>query len=602
MKRYERGTSRRAREALRNWLHDQAYPPGTRLPSARQLAEALGHTQYATNRAVNELVERGLLRRQGYHLYTAAQHPEIHAPIHIASLWRADFSQAGLVALAEDTRVQLSSHHYNDRAGARKFLLGFHEQRVDGILFWPPNPPGPLLNEISLLGKAGIPTVAVNTILPGVHSLNWNFWDAFNTAALHLVAGGYRELAGYWRGVEADWRPQWKGICHSLGLASSASRHASYPGRPAANAAALLERLRSDWKNVNGMVIFDPPTAENLLPMLQKAGYHVPNDMALITIGDTAETRTASPPISSMASLQSGLNDAAWHLLLSLIRSYRKTGFWPADQILWGQLKLHVRGSTVQPATEPAIETNRAGNRIVYPWSRNPSVRREEASAMNSRPHPSARGEGAGNFLRLDLSGVVNRPVQFRRGWLGDQPLLNLPPGERAFHGVPFHILGGKNHQDNGVLVLRSRHNQTSQLEPLPSRVAIPVGAKTRAVYFLHGCGYASSTEAFAAYTIHTSKGRKHQIPLVPLSWRHPDNAPEANIQDWWSDFPQHDLPHALKAVITEDGDPFLYERYLYTLEWVHPDPTDPVRQIVISSPGSSEAALAVLAISVLKA
>jgi hypothetical protein len=54
--------------------------------------------------------------------------------------------------------------------------------------------------------------------------------------------------------------------------------------------------------------------------------------------------------------------------------------------------------------------------------------------------------------------------------------------------------------------------------------------------------------------------------------------------------------------VVTADGDPFEYERYLYTLEWENPHPKHALQEIRISSNPSQPATLGVLAITLLLA
>jgi hypothetical protein len=54
--------------------------------------------------------------------------------------------------------------------------------------------------------------------------------------------------------------------------------------------------------------------------------------------------------------------------------------------------------------------------------------------------------------------------------------------------------------------------------------------------------------------------------------------------------------------VVTANGDPFEYERYLYTLEWENPRPRDILREIRISSNPALATTLAVLAITTVSA
>ena len=50
---------------------------------------------------------------------------------------------------------------------------------------------------------------------------------------------------------------------------------------------------------------------------------------------------------------------------------------------------------------------------------------------------------------------------------------------------------------------------------------------------------------------------------------------------------------------MTDGGDPFLYERYLYTLEWINPHPDETIKSLVIRSDPKAEATLGVLAATI---
>ena len=209
--------------------------------------------------------------------------------------------------------------------------------------------------------------------------------------------------------------------------------------------------------------------------------------------------------------------------------------------------------------------------------------------------------------MTLDPGPVFNRQFAHEHGWTGEHPLANMPRGRQKIHGVPFHIAGGTFSEKSDCLVMRSIRARTGGGKPLPERVTIPVGRKARAVYVLHGCGYAERPGAFAWYEFHFANGKILKVPVVS---RGSDPAPGAsgkkirgaNIQDWWPGpvRPQFQARHARKYVVTDNGNPLSYERYLYTLEWVNPDSGNRLKSIVIRSDPGAEATLGVLAITLL--
>jgi hypothetical protein len=214
-------------------------------------------------------------------------------------------------------------------------------------------------------------------------------------------------------------------------------------------------------------------------------------------------------------------------------------------------------------------------------------------------------------FFPVDLSSKVNRSLSFRRGWLGDLPLKNLPPGEHVIHGVPFQILGGSSRTDSGVIVFRSATNTRGNERQLPVTLSIPVNRKAKAIYILHGCAYAKHLQPFASYNFFHGKSLVESVPLVALGEpplghnvrEFSSGIVKANIQDWWPDFPQVDFPHARMAPIlqTDESNPHVRHGYLYTLEWINPSPEIPVTALRVTVDSCLSTTLGVLAVSVLK-
>ena len=185
-----------------------------------------------------------------------------------------------------------------------------------------------------------------------------------------------------------------------------------------------------------------------------------------------------------------------------------------------------------------------------------------------------------------------------------------LAPGTHEIHGVPFEILGGQTRAAAGAIVFQSAVNTTGNAQKLPDRLVIPLTGLVEAVYILHGCGFAKPMQTFAHYGFYGKKGEVDTVPLVSLGI--PGQArdaarneakSEANIQDWWSDFPHVDFPHARMAPLRESNDPGHMGRhaFLYTLEWINPSPKRPLTHIEIKVDPSVPTTLGVLAITAVR-
>jgi hypothetical protein len=241
-----------------------------------------------------------------------------------------------------------------------------------------------------------------------------------------------------------------------------------------------------------------------------------------------------------------------------------------------------------------------------------PGEIRQSLMAMLRRPYAVAMTAAPTRFTAIDLASHVNRPLNYRKGWLGDLPLVHLSAGRHVIHGIPFQLLGGPARTDCGAIVFRSKINETGNARGLPSRVKIPIGIKAEGVYILHGCGYTRFLTPFANYDFYSGKKLLGSVPMVALGQLPHDwdaaqferDSQKANIQDWWSDFPHVDFPGARQAPVVPADDKVATNRYafLYTLEWKNPRPHLRVTHVEISADAGQSTTLGVLAISVLAA
>jgi hypothetical protein len=201
--------------------------------------------------------------------------------------------------------------------------------------------------------------------------------------------------------------------------------------------------------------------------------------------------------------------------------------------------------------------------------------------------------------------------LNYRKGWLGDLPLKYPWSGGQVVHGVPFQVPGGRARTQPGAVVFRSAINQTGNRRPLPDRLRLEVGEQARAVYFLHGCGFAHVLSRFATYSFFSGLVLLGETGLVALgqpppgeesgeSWRGADGA---NIQDWWPDVPQPDFPSAWRVPVPDGESEAEASRHvcLYTLEWKNPTPERRLTHIVVEVDAEQTTTLGLLGISLLR-
>jgi hypothetical protein len=207
-------------------------------------------------------------------------------------------------------------------------------------------------------------------------------------------------------------------------------------------------------------------------------------------------------------------------------------------------------------------------------------------------------------WQQFDLSQLANHSITREHGWLGNVPLLHFSPGLRSIHGVPFRVIDENLNGGRAVVTFLSPQTHSTQGKTLPKKVKLPVSRRVKALYFLHGCGWANSLP-FAKYIMHFKNGKASTVPLIPfgpssqLALKHLGRL-KPNIQDWWPLSEPQDFPHAMHAVVFNAADPMEYERYLYTLEWINPRPGDEVSHVEVRVDPKAGTTLALIAVTAL--
>lgn len=612
---------------LREWLESTAPARGMRLPSERALALQLGLRHYALNRAMGRLIAEGLVERTGYKLFAAgAPHVATSFTCHLVVALRS-IHISSYRKVAKEMGIKLILHTWESTDEFILKLEKLDSRDTQAVVFDPPYAsPGALWEPITnRLHKHGIPVVCVSTLSPGLFSVSADNSQSLELAILHLTELGHREFglvtAPPIGPISAEVLHVWHELCEKYELKQSTRRiHLQKGMRLKEEADEVVDLVLNPWRTITALVVVAMPDCniQLLQERLVQKERQTPRRLSLLLIGESKAATTATPPISTVTADMAVIQETAFFLAQRALRKKKLMGILPSPCAMRIQAQLTVRQSTAaadpgSPSRTPlrAPVTARAESAV------SPKPAAKITAEMESRLHKAyplaARASLAehSRFAPIDLKAYVNRPLNFRRGWLGDLPLKQLTPGSREIHGVPFQILGGPKRSDCGTIVFHSAVNTTGNAQKLPDKIIIPIGCKAQAVYILHGCGFAKSLHTFAHYVFRGRKTRLDRVPLVSLGQPPPDyrlDQPPAetaapNIQDWWPDFPHADFPHARMAPLL-DADNASHESrhvYLYTLEWINPSPKSFVSHLEITVDSSHSTTLGVLAVTVLK-
>ncbi len=578
-------------------------------PTEKVLAAQWGVSQAAVNRAALRLIAAGRLRREGYKLLPVAATTVSLVGARLAVLSHRAMRFPGIAEEAARRGVRVEEFYFIGRDTLRNALQKVLQHRFDGVITRITDSGWEWDNETAELDRLRIPYVVAEEAPPG-HNLAAE--DLRNAAAQlvgHLFAHGHREIVciGSLRRLQRSGavRLGFEEACLRLGLTSAARNVFEINSHTPEAVRTEFQRMRRTCPRASAVVLFDVDILKSFLAAARKEGLRVPRDLSVVAVGDSAEARTAEPPVTCVAFDARCMAHLALDLACQQMLEVRRLGRVPPRQRIRVEGTLRERGSVGVLATLPGArpeETAHGANRLARVWPHAIEPRLREAAETWHWPHRLVEHGAPGAFVPLDLAAQANRSLRRPHGWLGHLPLLHLGSGLLRIHGVDFSLLDERTNRGRSVVVLRSSRFPPTSRRSLPEELVLPVGRRVRGVYFLHGCGYAGERVPFAWYEFRQAGRPAAVVPLVArgVGPAHSPDTPPANIQDWWPEFPQFNADGVRHVVVSENGDPFAYERYLYSLEWVNPQPDAVLEEIRVRSNPAVPTTLGLLAVTLL--
>lgn len=610
--------------ALRRWFDVNKVEPGARLPSAAVLSEQLGLRYYALNRAMDRLISMGLVKREGYKLYRGPKEPP-PASIVFSSHLVVSASTGALRSyhkVAKELGINLQVHRWECAEEAVAILHELDTTKTESVIFHPPfSRPASLWEPaVTKLHTHGIPVIAIGQYSSKIPCILPDVTRALDIAIGHLAELGHKQLA---LATIAPLAPAsveiinaWNSLCAQKGFPASLPRIFFQSNLKALreDAEELASKLTTEWSDVTGVVVYSNIEPNYLLEEFAHRHRHVPKDISIVSLGDIRQRSGSSLPIAMSVFDLLLIQETALRMVQGAARTMGSTlvrkpwcirldpSFVLADPKL-------PSSSFVTPLKITNDDTSSLPFKLG--WEGDPKKLTRELDQALTKPYELTFGAKTSRFLTIDLTPHVNRPLDYRRGWLGDKPLKHFPAGQHRIHGIPFEVLGGTKQTSCGAVIFRSTVNFTGGKKELPTRQTILIGTKAFAVYILHGCGYTRALHEFATYTFYSDGEALGTVPLVSLGQTPPDFDPEnyvpeafpANIQDWWADYIHIDFPNARRVPIIDKNDQGKTRRRvcLYTLEWINPFPEKEITHLEISVDPNQSTTLGLLAVSVLK-
>ncbi len=182
-------------------------------------------------------------------------------------------------------------------------------------------------------------------------------------------------------------------------------------------------------------------------------------------------------------------------------------------------------------------------------------------------------------------------------GWTDSGSTYDLHPfnpgyGIKEFYGVPFNVLDPEKNDQKTMITMRSGWKTHAHF---PELAAFPVGKKASHLFFLHASSWGDQAHGMGAtrqYEVVYDDGVTVMVPVICAGGHE-------NMANWmWAPSSGNALldTDSAKPVPVKIGED---TRYLFTLEWVNPNPAKTIKEIrVITKADKSWFTLVVLGVT----
>jgi DNA-binding LacI/PurR family transcriptional regulator len=538
---------------------------GATLPSGRELERVLGATHSSVTRAMLQLEARGVVQRRGYKatLRESGSTAPVRPPkVMVVSIFEAMLRGAQESAAVLGVELQTELIDVDFPAGKLRRILN----QTDGPVVWAADLHSALLRSLKR------PVVTVGELLPGMDGVRTPAGQLEKIAMRHAAASGHRRVGYVFTpGPTCSTETLVRAAAKEAGveLVMTAAMESSEPSEVVQKSDRWLAQARALRTTL--ILAGSDHHARGVEAALKRSGVSVPAQMSTICNSDV-EDRLRNSTTDSVTDDWPAITLTALAMLLR--RTARRRSL-PATHVEVAPV-LKQRGSVKRLDIEPGVgsgrsktSTNEQLDCASVRWSASTHERIRQAAALGETVHESVGR--VKEMVKIDLSTSVNRAVARPNGFFGPRGLFYFRAGVRVLHGVPFDVAAAGRPSQAGAIVIASEKMLRGDL-PTRARIEVRAGVSPRVVYLLHACGFAQVRGACAVVRFEfESPGESLDVEMkMPGRHRRREGylaSSAYHVQDWWPAVPVLRGRRVLPVLVSRDGDPGLYERYLYTIE-----------------------------------
>ena len=310
-----------------------------KLPTEENIVETYGYSRQTVRRALDSLVEHGLIEKHRGSASRIRQRvrERDNSLIAIVTTFSNDYI---FPTVLQDIQTVLTANGYstilfftqNEITSERKILQDLLRKPIGGVIIEGTKTalPSPNLDLYEKLFQANIPTVFLHGTYSALRDTlcvsDDNFGGGYMLAR-HLISRGHTKIAGIFKSDDIQGHQRYLGFLsamrdaglpipdnHVCWYSTEERRYLLDYGHP-----DLLEHFRHFYlQDCTATICYNDEVADRLIRYFLSLGYHIPEDMAVVSFDNSYYSDLCPVPITSLAH-QIKLGSEAAQLILDRI-------------------------------------------------------------------------------------------------------------------------------------------------------------------------------------------------------------------------------------------------------------------------------------------